>query len=73
MSTVEYRFEVGYDALEAVDNVSTWASACKLAEQAHKDDPLEIVYIFDRMARTGKANLWHLIDGDFRVAGVKQS
>lgn len=70
MNTIQYRYEVGYDALEAVGDVSARAEAIKLAEKITKEDPLEVTYIFDRMAHKGKPNLWHLVNGNLLVKGI---
>lgn len=72
MNTVNYRYEVGYEGLEACDNVSTIREACGLAVHVAKQDPKETVYVYDRMAHLGKPELWHLVDGKLKAVRVRE-
>lgn len=80
--TTSSRYEVGFEGVESVDHASTFAEARELAclceerarRQAHavkKANREATVYIYDRMAHIGKAELWHVVGGDLRVVRVR--
>lgn len=69
--TTQYRYEIGFEGLEAYDNVATFADARMLAHALKDANREETVYIFDRMAHIGKAELWNVDGGDLRVVRVK--
>lgn len=68
----QYRYEIGIENLEAYDNVSNFADAGLTAFALAKKNPKETIYIYDRMARRGKAELWHVVGGDLRVVRVRE-
>lgn len=79
--TTSDRYEVGLEDTTSVDNVSTFAEARRLAHAVKKANREATIYIYDRMAHIGKAELWHVVGGlsagsaqagDLRVVRVRE-
>lgn len=55
----EYRYEIGSDGIGVIDFASKFDQAIRRAESAISAD-IDNVYVFDRMARRGKPQLYRV-------------
>ena len=69
---IQDRFETGLQDVEQSESFSTFREAANHAERLAQREPDQIAYVYDRMAHEGKAELWHVIDGDLRVVHVRE-
>lgn len=63
MKTTSVRYEIGFEGKESYDNVKTFADARRVALNLAKKNPLETIYVFDKMARAGSVELWLVVCG----------
>lgn len=62
-STVQNRFEVGYQDVEQFGCFKILFEAERVARRLKSLEPNLTVYVFDRMARKKQVNLWHFLGG----------
>lgn len=75
--TTEARYEVGIERWASVSGFcrtqkSAFKNAILLYEKAIAEKiENPVAYVFDRMAHKGKAELWHVVNGDLIVKSVR--
>ena len=76
--TTQARYEVGVEGLGSISGYcrtrrGAFANALRLYDEAKEkhylDDPT--AYVYDRMARIGKPELWYVVNGDMIVKSVR--
>jgi len=77
--TTQARYEVGVEGLGYISGFCrtrdvAFREAVRLNNLAHSSTYMlenPVAYVFDRMARIGKPELWHVVNGDLIVKSVR--
>ena len=79
--TTQARYEVGIDGIGSISGYCrtrkvSFREALRLFELAKTDKYMvrnPIAYVYDRMARIGQPELWHVENGDMIVKSVRNA